>query len=500
MTHPQTQRDEAFSEAPCQSHAAPLSSDLTARTVRGGVAVMMRQFGVHGLNAAGAAVLARLVSPEIYGVYALVVFLMVFMSIFGGTGLASNLIRLEREPTELDRGCVLLAQGVIVIILSLTLLLTAPQLAGWYHLQIRSGTWLFRLVGLSLLVTSFQVMPQVTLERNLRFGIIATIETSQSLVFNTIAVLLVWRGLGVSAFGIALAARAFVGAVAANLASPTRATPKWDWRIIREHLAYGLYFQGINAISLVKEAINPIFIGAVVGMAAVGYVNWGVFVAGGAVLALNGLQRVLLPAFALATTAPPALQPLVERAIKAVNAIAAPIMVFTLVFIRPITHVVFGDRWLIAIPMFYLFWAGDLLTPTTTVLLALLNAAGRAQTTFRLALFWLAITWLLGMPLIYRQGAIGFAFANFAAGCTGAVVVPLAKRICRIRVTRTALLPWALAGAACAIVGAMLGTRTAEAASELALAAVASTALYLTALSFVFRRSVRSIATALRVR
>ncbi|MGH9471133.1 MAG: oligosaccharide flippase family protein [Terriglobales bacterium] len=485
---------------PQQSHEARPLCDLKARTARGGIAVMMRQFGVHGLNALGAAILARLVTPEVYGVYALVVFLMVFLSVFGGTGLASNLIRLEREPTDLDRGCVFLAQGAIVLALSAALTLTAPELAAWYHLQISSGTWLFRLVGLSLLVTSFQVMPQITLERDLRFGVIAAIETSQSLAFNATAIVLAWRGLGATAFGVALATRAILGAVASNIASPTQAAPKWNWPITREHLTYGLYFQGVNAISLIKEAINPIFIGAVVSMAAVGYANWGMFLAGGAVIALNGLQRVFLPAFALATASAATLQSLAERAIQAVNAIAAPIMAFSLVFIRPITHTVFGDKWLAAIPLFYLFWLGDLLTPTTTVLLALLNAVGRARTTFRLAAFWLTVTWLLGIPLIYRQGAMGFAIASFVAGSTGAVVFPLAKRTCHIRIARTALPPWAIAAATCAIVGALLGPTTADSTHRLALAAVEFTALYGAALAFVFRRSVRSIATALRVR
>ena len=73
-----------------------------------------------------------------------------------------------------------------------------------------NATWIqvFKIAGgigsglgaLSFLATSFMVIPQVRLERNLEFHKIAIVDSVQAIVFNGLAVLLAWKGIGASAF------------------------------------------------------------------------------------------------------------------------------------------------------------------------------------------------------------------------------------------------------------------------------------------------------------
>lgn len=71
----------------------PASKHVATKAVRGVFALGLRQILVHGFNLVGNVMLARMLSPTDFGVYAVVVFLITFLGAFGGTGLASNLIR-----------------------------------------------------------------------------------------------------------------------------------------------------------------------------------------------------------------------------------------------------------------------------------------------------------------------------------------------------------------------------------------------------------------------
>lgn len=94
----------------------------------------MRQVFVQGSNLLGSLLLARILSPTEFGLYAVAIFWLSFLSTFGGTGFAANLIRQPSEPTLADYRTVFSIQLVIVLGLAATLWAAAPTLAAMYRL------------------------------------------------------------------------------------------------------------------------------------------------------------------------------------------------------------------------------------------------------------------------------------------------------------------------------------------------------------------------------
>ena len=170
--------------------------------------------------------------------------------------------------------------------------------------------------------------------------------------------------------------------------------------MIRAHMSFGLPYQGIQVISLLKDSIAPIFIGFLLGTADVGYITWANMIAAYPVLILFVLQRLYMPAFAQVQNHRAQLIALAENVIWATNAIAAPLAILTLVMIVPITTLVYGTKWLVALPYFYLFWGANLFVPSATPAMGLLNALGKSKIALLFAFIWMAGTWIIGAPLI----------------------------------------------------------------------------------------------------
>lgn len=417
------------------------SKQVAQKAIRGAVALGMRQVLVQGLNVLGGILLARMLSPAEFGLYAITIFFIAFLGAFGGTGLAAGLIRQQHQPDELDYKSVFTAQQVLVAFLVLILWLAAPTVAVAYRLP-PDHAWLFRLVALSLLVTSFMVIPQVRLERRLAFDRLAFVEIMQAFTFNTVAVFLVWRGLGPLSFSIALLLRALVGAIMMNWLSPWNFGWRWDWQRIRTHLGFGIFLQGGQVVSLLKDSITPIFVGLYLGTGSVGHINWAQMVANYTVLALMVFQRLYMPVFARLQHDRVALIRFVERVLFATNTLVAPISVLTVVLIDPITRLVFGEKWLVALPIFYLLVLANLVVATSTPLQGLLNALGQSRTTFAFTLLWAAVTWIMGLPLIYWFGALGFALANVGVQITNFWLFAIVRKQLPIQIWKAALPSW----------------------------------------------------------
>ncbi len=423
---------------------AALMEDTTRRVVKGAFALGARQIAVHGTNVLGNIILARLLAPADYGIYAIINFFILFLGAFGGTGLAANLIREHPEPSSDVYQTVYTFQQIFVLAISAALWGLAPHIAQFYHLNTQLA-WIFRLTALSLVATVWMVPAQIEMERHLSFQKLAVVETVQAVCFNVIAVGLAWRGYGAMSFGIALLVRSMAGALLANVMEPVSHRWLLRWGLAKPHLKFGLYYQSSQIVSLVKDSITPMLIGFLVGTAGVGYISWAAMLAAYPVLALMILQRLYLPSFAKFQHDPAHLGGFVQQVIWATNAIGAPLAVTMLVLIHPVTMIVFGSKWAVAIPLFYFFWVANIFVPTATPVQSLLNSIGRADLGTLFAVMWTVLTWGIGWPLALHEGILGIAIATAIVQLSNVVLFRTAQHLVPFRIIRTIYKPWLLA-------------------------------------------------------
>jgi O-antigen/teichoic acid export membrane protein len=387
---------------------------LARKAARGAAALGIRQVLTYGVNILGGVVLARMLSPSEFGFYAIVSLLLAFLNIFGGTGFAADLIRVSDEPTLQAYRAVFTAQQMIVGAACVVVWVAAPQISTLYN-QHHNGALFFRLTAVSLMLTSLMVIPQVRMERQLAFEKLALIEVCQAVSFNAVAILLAWHGYGILAFAIGLVTRSAVGAILANIISPWAVGFHLNHRGLKSHVAFGITLQGGQVLAMVKDSINPLFVGMFLGAAQMGYATWAMTFASYPALLLVPVQRLYLPFFARLQDDPRGLSLFVPRALWIANVILAPLTIFSVVVARPITSIIFGEKWLVALPLFYCLSAVNLSASSSTVLLGLLNALGKPRLSLRVIFLAMVVTWLLGVPLIIYFGLIGFGLAVFGS-------------------------------------------------------------------------------------
>jgi O-antigen/teichoic acid export membrane protein len=215
-------------------------------------------------------------------------------------------------------------------------------------------------------------------------------------------------------------------------------------------------------------------------------------VAAYAVTALMIFQRIYLPMFARLQADKAALGAVVERVIWGTNAISAPLASLTLALFDPFTTIVFGPKWLAARTIFRLLWVANLFVPTSTPLLGLLSALGHSRVALSFAVVWMVGTWLVGAPMIFAYGGIGFAVANVVVQFSNIVLTYVAKSKVSFSVLPTIFPSWTLAGGVGALAFFIQNKFPADHLSHLMAYLLGGLLLYVGGLFLFDGRSIRS--------
>lgn len=390
--------------------------------------------------------LARLLTAAEFGIFGVITFTLSFMTKLGDVGLGASLIRQADEPEEADYRVIFTVQQLLTSIVVAVVWLIAPYLADGYHLAPHDA-WLFRAVALAFLVTSFYTIPALRLERHLHFDRLSVAEVSMAVTFTSLAVGLAYAGYGATSFAVAMLGRSIAGAIAIQFVSPWRYRWQWSWPRLRGHLRFGIPYQGISVVSLIKDSITPVLVGLLIGTAQVGFINWAQMVSAYALMALMAFQRIYLPMFARLQDDRALLGATVERVLWATNGVTAPLAVLTFVLFEPLTIQVFGPQWLEARNLFVLTWFANFFVPSVTPLMGLMSALGHSRVPLAFALIWMAGTWLVGVPMILLYGSLGYGIANIAVQLTNIGLFVIAKREVPFVILRTVAAEWIVAGA-----------------------------------------------------
>ena len=109
--------------------------EVKRKAVRGGFSLLIRQGFGHLIVVSGTILLARLLTPDDFGIYAVVTFLVKFLTLFGDVGLGASLIQREEEPCLEDWRAVFTFQQILVTTFALIVFLIAPFIREYYRME-----------------------------------------------------------------------------------------------------------------------------------------------------------------------------------------------------------------------------------------------------------------------------------------------------------------------------------------------------------------------------
>ncbi|AKM79486.1 MAG: Polysaccharide biosynthesis protein [Candidatus Beckwithbacteria bacterium GW2011_GWB1_47_15] len=379
---------------------------IAHRAVSGVMVLTLRKFALRAVSYLGSIFLARLLTPEIFGVFAIVNFIITFFAFFSDVGLGAALIQKKDKLNQKDLAVTFTLQQLFVVLTVVAIFLSAPFFAAKYNLG-SDGAWLIRIFSLSLFLTSLKTIPSILLERRLQFGRLVIPEVIEVISFQFIAVGMAWAGYGVWSFIVGLLIRSLLGTITLYLISPWKISFAWDRTRARKLISFGVPFQLNGFIATIKDAVMPIFVGAVSGATAVGYLNWALTFSKLPILFMSDIFRVTFPTYSRIQHDKKLLGSAIEKTIRFTNLFLFPAVFLLAAAARPIVSLIFTDKWLPALPAFYVHLFGILVVGVANTFMDSFWAMGKTKIAIKLLIIFTLINWGTSVPLVYAYGFIG---------------------------------------------------------------------------------------------
>jgi len=423
--------------------SASVPSSLAAmkvQVVRGTLSMLVREGLLKIVILVANVLLARLLAPADFGIFVILGFFNTFLSAFGTFGLGAALIQRQREPTRAEVAALFTTQLLAAVILSSAMGLAGPLLSDAYALG-PDGIWLIRAMAASFLLTTMAATPTALLERRLAFGRVAMIDVLTGLWYQIIAVALAYLGFGVWSLVAATIASSALRLLASFPAANWWPRLSLRWRRILPMVIFGMQYQAVSVIVLIKDAIVPIYVAAVVGITSVGYIEWASTVAFYPLILVAIIARVTFPTYARLAGDRERLQRVIEMTLRLQAYVIYPAAAVIAALAEYITRVIFTDKWLPAVPLIYFFLAATLAASINSTLTAALTALGRPRVVLYLMAALLVFGWAIKVPFVLWLGNLGYAIADALLGLAIVIFVYVFKRYQSVRVLHSISLP-----------------------------------------------------------
>lgn len=470
--------------------------ELKHRAVKGALALLLRDGVARIAGIAGGIALARILTPEVFGIFAVVTFVVMVANFFRDVGLGAALVQRGEPPGEAEFRTVFTVQLVLVGALVALVFAVAPVLAAAYGLE-DSVTWLIRVSALSLLMSALGTVPSIKLERKLEFDRLVMVEIPTTVAFQVVAVGMALAGFGVWSLVGGSLARAALGLVLIYAVSPWTPRLGLDRASLSSMLSFGVPFQLSGLITLVKDNVTPTFVAAVAGAQAVGYIGWAANAAYMPLTLVAIAGRVSFPAYSRLQDKTEVLKAAIERSIRIISMLLFPIVALWMALAPQIVHYVYTDKWMPALPAFYLFCASTVTASVSTTLVNALYALGRSDSVLKLNVIWMILAWGLGVPLVLWLGYEGIPLSSALISVTVVLTVREMDRHIRISILPNVLPSLAAASIAGIAAYLLLGPMI-DGLIGLGLAAVGGGFVYLASILVLDRSAVTAELTYAR--
>ncbi len=390
------------------------NEEMKARSVKSGAVTLASQGILYIIQLSTVAILARLLTPEDYGLVAMVTAVTAFAGLFRDLGLSSTTIQ-KRGITQDQLSTMFWMNVCAGLAITAIVVLLAPAVS-WFY---REPNLLFVTMALALnfLVGSLGTQHSALLTRQMRFATLAAVDTAAMLVT-----------LGVSV-AIALQGGRYWALVWGSLAgAAVRSLGFWicsEWRPglpargigARRLLAFGANVTGFDVANYFHRNLDNVFIGTVWGADQLGLYNRAYALLMLPIANLRSpLNRVAFPAMSRLWENPPRYRSYFKSYVSILGFMSMPLVGIVFVCSSDIISLVLGPRWIGASEIFSILALGALIQPVAGLRGLVLISSGRGGRYLRWGIYnavATAIAFACGLPWGAKGVAVAYVAVNY---------------------------------------------------------------------------------------
>lgn len=401
------------------------TGELKRKTIAGAFWQLGQKFTTQLVGFVVSVVLARLLSPDDFGIVAMTSIFLTIAGVFADSGLGTSLVQ-KKDIDHLDNNTVFFFGLGLSSLLYVVLFFCAPLIAKLYDTP--QLTSLVRVLGLSLFLSSISSVQSSLISRRLDFQKFFYVSLVSTIVSALVGLTMALKGCGVWALVGQGLTRSFVSVITMNRIVRWVPRLEFSFERLKALYAFGLNYMGTTLIGTFFNELRGFLIGVKYQPADLAYYNRGESIPRLINDNITGtISGVLFPAISRLQDDKRAVKTSIRRSMMTSTFLVAPLMFLLLATAGNVIELLYTEKWAMAIPFMQVVSLNYLFSIVGSANLQAMNAIGRSDITLKLEFIKKPV--YLGM-LLYTMtiSPLAMAIGNAVYALYGATVNALPNK------------------------------------------------------------------------
>ena len=392
------------------------TDNLRNKAKRGFAWNFLERLVTNGIQFILTIILARLLSPEDYGIIAMPAIFMAIAQVLIDSGFANALIR-KPDLDEKDLSTAFYFNVIVGVVAYLLLYASSPLIANFFKMPILSK--LLKVTALVVFFNSLGIVQQALMTKRMDFKTQAVISTINTFASGVFGVWMAYTGYGVWALVVQQISSAFLRTVLLWIYGKWRPLRVWSKKSFRYLWNYGSKVVVIGLLDSIYNNVYTFVIGKRYNVDDLGNYTRAQQFADLPINNIGGIvQRVTLPLLSEIQHDNSRLGAIYLKLIEMLSLLVIPLMFGLAAMASPLIVAILGKEWEGCILLFQIVCVARIWTPFSAINGNLLQVKGRTDLQLKLEFVKKAmITLILGLTFSHGVNFLvgGFALCTFLA-------------------------------------------------------------------------------------
>ena len=354
-------------------------------------------------------ILARLLSPEEFGVVATMLIFIALSNTLVDSGFNTALIQ-KKDVDQIDYCSVFYLNITIALVLYILLCLSAQTISDYF--KIPDLPLYLRVFSIIIIIRSFSFVQQAILQKEMMFYLSFRISFVALIISGATGIVMAYCKYGIWSLIMQQIVNAVVTAILQWFFIKWRPSLLFDWSRAKSLFRFSVKIVGSSLLTTLYNELYSVIIAKTKDPQTLAYYNRGKsYPYLGASIINRIVACVTLPFFSKIQNDHIKIKDLALRGTKATMFFVTPCLALLFVYAEPVVKLLLTDKWLPCVVFVrlccitYLFW------PIQSVHLQIIISQGRSDVFFYLELLK-RVQGILVILLVYRYGVIAIVFAG----------------------------------------------------------------------------------------
>lgn len=358
-------------------------------------------------------VLARLLTPDDYGLIGMVMVFVALSNTLVDGGFGQALIRKEK-PDQKDYSTIFFLNFGISIIIYVVLFVLAPSISGFFNQP--QLTIISRVLFLAVILFSLYFVQYVIIIKELAYKTLAKVNITTTIISGSIGIYLAFKGYGVWALVVQQISFHIFRLVFFYTFRKWKPTMVFSFSVVKEFWTFSIHLLGIATINVLFNNIYLIIIGKFYPLKQIGYYSQANKLNDTVSYSFQQIiQGATYPLLVRIQHDEERFRRVYRKMIHMITVFVFPLLFTLIVVAVPFISILLSKKWLMSIPYFQLLCLANIFTPLYGLNTSALNSRGESKRTLNIELIkkgLIILSILICFSLGIKAMLMGFIVAN----------------------------------------------------------------------------------------